>query len=427
MNARWLVLLVGLMWIAAADGADWPQWRGPKRTNVSEETGVLTEWPKEGPKLLWTFDNAGSGYSGPAIVGDKLYSVGERNGKEMLFCLDANTGKQVWDLEVGGQFKNNWGGGPRTTPAVDGGMVYGISPDGALYAATTAGKMQWKKDFKKDFGGQLMSGWGYSESPLVDGDKVLCAPGGPKGTIVALDKKTGKLLWQSASVKDKASYSSIIPADVKGGRQYIYETGSGVVGVDAKTGKQLWYFPKPDFRTAVAPTAIYSDGHVFATASYGAKGVCIKIDGPKAEEVWQNGTLENHHGGVVLIDGHLYGCSGQGGQRWVCVNFKTGEKTWDERKLGGGSLTAVGKRLYLYSQDKGTCVLLDADPKGWKEHGRFTIPRESKLPRQSGKIWTHPVVANGKLYLRDLDLIFCYDVKNTTAAVEGAKPAAVGD
>lgn len=416
MKARYLILLAGLWSISmSAEGADWPQWQGPKRTNISEETGLLMDWPKDGPKLLWTFDNAGVGYSGPAIVGDKLYTMGDRSGKQTIYCLDTKTGKQLWSLDVAGEYKNGYGGGPRCTPTVDGDSIFGICPAGDLFCCTTGGKLVWKKNLKSDFGGAQMGGWGYSESPLVDGDRVICAPGGNKGTIVALDKKTGKQIWQSGDVKDNASYSSIIAADQGKGRQYIYETAKGVVGLDAKTGKQLWYFPRGDFKTAVCPTAIFSDGQVFNTAGYGAKSIVIKVEGAKPEEVWSNANMENHHGGVVLIDGHLYGCRGHGGQTWACVDFKTGDKKWDERKVGGGSLTAVGNRLYLYSQDKGTCVLLEATPKAWTEHGRFTIPKESKLPRGSGRIWTHPVVSNGKLFLRDLDLIFCYDVKGATA------------
>lgn len=435
MKVSWFCLFAGLLGLCVAvEGADWPQWQGPDRTNISKETGLLKTWPKDGPKLLWTYSDAGVGYSAPAIVGDKLYIMGARQGREHLFCLDVkNGGKQLWTADIGQQFKNGYGDGPRGTPTVDGNLVFGLGGQGNLVCLSTDGKPVWSKNMQKDFGGKMMSGWGYSESPLVDGDKLVCMPGGGKGTVAALDKKTGKLLWQSAQLKDDAAYSSLIAADIDGVRQYILTTGKGVAGISAKDGSQLWYYARSDFRTAVAPTPIYSDGQVFTTAGYGAKGVLLKIAAKKADEVWSTKDMENHHGGVVLVDGYLYGTSGNSNSAkspWRCVEFKSGKTAWTETKLGPGSLTCAGGQLYLYSLDNGTCVLLDPDPKGWKEQGRFKIPRESKLPRGQGHIWTHPVVANGRLYLRDLDLLFCFDVKGGTAEANPAdvsRPAAFGD
>lgn len=435
MNRRYALLVLGLLALAVtAQGADWPQWQGPERTNISKETGLMSSWQKDGPKLLWTYSDAGIGYSGPAVVGDRLFIMGARNGKEQLYCLDVkNNAKQLWSVDVGPMFKNGYGDGPRGTPTVDGNLIFALGGQGNLVCVTTEGKPVWAKNMQKDFGGKMMSGWGYAESPLVDGDRVVCMPGGGKGTVASLDKKTGKLAWQSADLKDPSAYSSLIVADVGGVRQYILTTGSGAAGVSAKDGKQLWYIPKPDFRTAVVPTPIYSDGQAFITADYGAKCILLKLTSAggktKADEVWSNKEMENHHGGVVLLDGYLYGCSGNSNSRanWRCVEWQTGKTMWSENKLSPGSLTYAGGRLYLYSQDNGTCVLLDPNPKGWKEEGRFKIPRETKAARGQGKIWTHPVVANGRLYLRDQDLLFCFDVKGGTAEVDQSPRLIGGD
>ncbi|MBL8797702.1 MAG: PQQ-binding-like beta-propeller repeat protein [Planctomycetia bacterium] len=420
MNARLPLLLLGLLTLALnSEAADWPQWQGPNRTNVSDETGLLKSWTASGPKLLWTFAETGVGYSAPAVVGDQLFIMGARNNTEQIICLDVKTGKQVWAANIGTQFNNGYGDGPRGTPTVDGNFVFGLGGQGDLVCVEKgSGKPVWKKSMQKDFGGKMMSGWGYSESPLVDGDKLVCTPGGGKGTVVALDKKTGKTLWQSSELKDDAAYSSLIAADVAGVRQYLLLTGKSAAGVAAKDGKLLWQHAKNEFRTAVVPTPIYHDNHVFITADYGAGCDLLKLTPAggkfKAEAVYTNKNMENHHGGVVLLDGHLYGCSGNSNGRtfWRCLDWKTGKVLWEEgAKLKAGSLTAAGGQLYLYSQDNGTCVLLDPNPQGWKEAGRFKIPQETKVPRKQGKIWTHPVVSNGRLYLRDEDLLFCFDVR----------------
>jgi outer membrane protein assembly factor BamB len=385
---------------------------------VSKETGLLKSWPKNGPPLLWTYSEAGVGYSGPAIVGNRLYVQAAIDGKECLLALDTTTGKRLWLTQVSPMWKNNYGDGPRGTPTIDGDRVYAINGQGDLICAEAAtGKQVWLVSLKKDLGGQMMSGWGYSESPLIDGDRVICTPGGSKGTLAALDKNTGKVIWRSTDVKNASGYSSIIVAEVGGIRQYIQLTRNGVIGVAAKDGKLLWQDPLGGCGTAAIPTPVYHDGHVFATSGYGdSKAGLIKLtangDGIKADEVYSGRTLVNKHGGVVLVDGVLYGSSESGGP-WVAMDFATGKKLgWEGRKLGGGSLTFADGRLYLYSQDDGTVVLLEPNPTEWKEAGRFKIPQQTKLNRQSGRIWTHPVVANGKLYLRDLDLIFCFDIRD---------------
>jgi outer membrane protein assembly factor BamB len=272
-----------------------------------------------------------------------------------------------------------------------------------------------------DLNGQMMSGWGYTESPLVDGSKVVCTPGGPSGTIAALDKNTGKPLWRSTELTDTASYSSCIVADVGGIRQYIALTGEGVAGVAADDGRLLWHYVQPagKYRVAVVATPIFHHHCVYVSADYNAGCDLIKLspDGQrmKAEKVYANHNMENHHGGVVLVNGYLYGCSGNANgrpTRWVCEDFGTGSNVWEEgSKLEAGSLTCAEGLLYCYSQSHGTVVLIEPSPEGWKEHGRFAIPRQTTRRSPKGGIWTHPVVANGHLYLRDQELLYCYDVK----------------
>ena len=405
-----LALVLGLLAAAplARAANDWPQWRGPDRNDVSKETGLLKAWPEGGPKRVWMFENAGQGYSGPAMAGGKLFTIGTRDNREVLLALAAATGKELWVAPLSGVLKNGWGDGPRGTPTVDGGMVYALSGEGSLVCVQVAdGKKVWEKTMSS-FGGKK-PGWGFTESPLVDGGKVLCTPGGAKGAIVALDKKTGNVLWQSAEFTDGAQYASIIAADVKGVRQYIQLTMQSIVGLDATDGKVLWKSPFPG-QTAVIPTPIYRDGQVYVTAGYSVGCKSLKIvGGAEPETLYENKVMKNHHGGAILVGDYIYGHSDGGG--WVCQNFKTGEEVWSEKKLGKGAIACADGMLYCLDESKGTVALIEASPDGWKEHGRFTLSPQTKIRNPEGRIWTHPVISNGKLYLRDQDLIYCFDVK----------------
>jgi outer membrane protein assembly factor BamB len=434
MKSRTLLLAVCLLALLVAAGApestarppapsarshfDWPQWRGPNRDDVSKETGLLKKWPTGGPKLLWKFDQAGVGYSDVAVVGDNLYTMGSDDRTEFLFALDLKTQKKVWNAEVGPLLVNGWGDGPRGTPTVDGDLIFAIGGQGNLVCVKAAnGEKVWSRGLKSELGGEMMSGWGYTESPLVDGDQVVCTPGGSKGAVAAFNKKNGELLWRSIDFKDRAAYSSLVVAAVGGIHQYVLMTGESVAGIAAKDGKLLWRYARTG-RTAAIPTPVVSGDLVYATSGYGAGCNLIRLtaagSGIKEEEVYANKDMTNHHGGVVLVGDYLYGYSDSKG--WECQDFKTGKVVWSERnKLGKGCLTYADGMLYLYAEKDGRVVLIEASPKGWNEQGRFTIPEQTKLKRKSGKIWTHPVVANGKLYLRDLDLIFCFDVKSGAA------------
>ncbi len=392
-----------------ASTADWSQWRGPSRTGVSVEKGLLKSWPEGGPKQLWTFKDAGLGYSSVSIVGGKLFTMGIRNGVEELIAVDTKEGKELWSAKIGDLLKNDWGDGPRGTPTVDGGFVYALGGQGNLICASVAdGKVAWQKSMK-DFGGKT-PGWGYTESVLVDGNKVVCTPGGKQGAVIALDKKTGATLWQSAEFTDGAQYASIIAVDHNKTRQYIQLTMQHLVGLNAADGKVLWSVDFPG-RTAVIPTPIFQDGQVYVTAGYGVGCLSVNIGANNAVSgVYTNKVMKNHHGGAILLDGHVYGHSD--GTGWTCQNFKTGEEVWTEKNAHGkGALGYADGMLYCLSENNGTLVLADASPKGWKEHGRFKLDPQTTQRKPQGRIWTHPVILNGRLYLRDQELLSCYDLK----------------
>ncbi len=323
---------------------------------------------------------------------------------------------------MGPIFTEGHGNGPRGTPTVDGSLLYCIGGQGELVCVdTVTGERRWHSNLRRDLGGKMMSGWGYTESPLVDGDKVVCTPGGSQGTLAALDKNTGKVLWRSKDFTDPAAYSSVVVATLFGIRQYVQMTGQSVAGVAADDGRLLWRFERAS-RTAAIPTPIVHDNLVYVSSGYGVGCALVKLSPGsngllQCEQVYANKNMVNHHGGVVLSGDYLYGYSD--GKGWVCQNLQTGGLVWQEKnKLGKGSLTYADGHLYCYSEDVGTAVLIEATPDGWKERGRLPIPRESNLRSASGKFWTHPVVVNGRLYLRDQDLLFCFDIKDHGVGAE---------
>lgn len=410
MKPNLLLLAAAALPLSNLYAGDWPQWRGPNRDDKSEETGLLKTWSDGGPKLVWMNKDAGLGYSGYSIVGDTLYTMGSRDAVEYVIAIDVKTGKEKWSAEAGPLLTNGWGDGPRSTPTVSGDKVYSMSGKGHLSCLNAAdGKQVWKTTME-ELGGKV-PGWGYTESVLVDGDLVVCTPGGAQGALAAFDKATGKKVWQTADWADPAQYSSIIAADHNGARQLIQLTMQSVGAVNAKDGSLLWKVPFPG-KTAVIPTPIFEDGHVFVCAGYGVGAKLIKIGaGNKAEDMNpdMNTSMENHHGGVVLVNGNLYGYSNKGG--WTCLDFKTGAVKWQENAaLKKGAIHYADGKLYLLEEGTGTVALIDASPDGWKEHGRFTLTPQTTQRNPKGKVWTHPTVANGKLFLRDQELLFCFDV-----------------
>ena len=394
---------------------DWPQWRGVQRDGIVKKADINLDWSMKKPPLAWSFKQAGMGYSSPAIVGTTLYCQGALNNKGFAFALDAQTGALKWKQELGDEIVEDRENAPRGTITVDGDKLYMIRGIGQIHClSATDGKTIWAKDFKKDFNGVMMSRWGYSESPLIDGNLVICSPGGDDGAIIALDKNTGAVVWRVSELKDKASHSSPIVAVVDGVRQYIQTTSKSVVGI-SKDGKLLWKVDVPAFRTAVIPTPIYKDNMVYVTSGYNAGCVGIKLtrsgDAFSADTLYSNRNMVNHHGGVVLVDGNIYGYSDPSG--WVCQNFKTGETVWKERnsEVAKGAVLAINDRLILLNERNGLLTLIAASPDGWKEFGRIDFPERTQISTTDNAVWPHPVFANDKLYVRDHDLMFCFDLK----------------
>ena len=388
---------------------DWPQWRGPNRDGISRETGLLQAWPSAGPKRVWLSRDIGIGYSAPVVAGGKILIMGTKDGKEQLFAKEAKGGKTLWTAPLGGILSNNWGDGPRGAATVDGDKVYALGAKGGLICVNVGdGKVNWRVEMVKDLGGKV-PGWGYTESVLVDGDHVICTPGGKRGTLAAIDKKTGEVIWRSSDWTDGAQYASVVPAELNDQRQFIQLTQKTLAGVSARDGSVLWRNAWSG-RTAVIPTPIVRKNEVYISSGYGAG--CRKItigDAHKVTEDYSNKNIKNHHGGVLLLDGHLYGYSD--GRGWTCQNLKSGDVVWDSKKLGKGCVFYADNRLYCLEESSGQVALAAADTGGWKEHGRFKLEPQTELRKRSGRIWTHPVVANGVMYLRDQELLFAFDVK----------------
>ena len=387
---------------------DWPQWRGADGSDVLQETGLLKEWARTGTKQLWLNENAGLGYSGFSIADGKLFTMGARGSSEFLICLDAGAGKELWHVELGPMLDNGWGDGPRGTPSVDGERVYAMGGTGSLVCAQVSdGKSLWRA-MMSDLGGKKPN-WGYCESVTVDGPRVVCTPGGGEGSIAALDKLTGDVLWRSTDLTNGAQYASIVPTVINDKPQYLQLFQDTVAAVSREDGKLLWKADWPG-KTAVIPTPICRDGHVFITSGYGVGCSLVKIDADdKPHEAYFNKNMKNHHGGVILVGDHVYGYSD--GFGWMCLDFKTGEIVWSEKNaLGKGCLTCADGMLYCVDEQDATVVLAEASPAGWKEHGRFDLAPLTTKRKPKGKVWTHPVVSNGKLYLRDQELLFCFDV-----------------
>ncbi len=409
---------------------DWPQWMGPDRNAVSKETGLLQEWPKDGPPLAWKAKGIGEGMGGVAVSRGRIYTTGDADGSAWLYALKEADGKPAWKAKIGRGGRVGFAfrpAGPRGTPAVDGDRLYVLSQRGDLACFTTEGKEVWRKDYVKDFGGTAPT-WGYSESPLVDGDRLICTPGGKDATLMALDKRTGKPVWKCKvppgptnprfGTASGASYSSPIVIDFGGVRHYAQFTSTTLVGVAAKDGKLLWRFDKPSNTHKInCSTPLYHDGLVFAASAYDGCGALAKLSkdgqgGVKAEEVYTSEKMRNQHGGMVLHDGCLYGANGGNeGGHLVCLDFKSGKVLWDERArgrkgVGKGAVAFADGRIYYRTED-GTVLLIEPSRKQCVERGRFRQPDRGQEPA-----WPHPVVANGKLYLRDQDVLLCYDVKN---------------
>lgn len=403
-------VLIAILFSSFSNADQWAQWRGPSRDGRSPETGLLKQWPEGGPALIWKATGLGSGFSSISISETQIFTTGDKDEACYAHALNMADGKLLWSTRIGKAGAPGWGNftGPRSTPTVDSERVYVLGQYGELLCLNRAnGSKIWEKHLVKDFGGKLPE-WGYSESVLIDGENVLCTPGGSNGAIIALNKLTGEVVWRTSGFEDPAHYSSLVSAVIAGVKQYVQLTVDSVVGVSTD-GTVLWRAER-EGKTAVIPTPVIHGDKVYVTSGYGIGCNLFEIHNSsngsfEAREVYANKSMANQHGGAILVGDHVYGyCDGSG---WVCQDLSTGELKWTEKKkIGKGSLTYADGRLYLRSESGGTVAMIEATPEGYIETGRFVQPGFGKP-----KTWPHPVVAGKKLYLRDQDLLLCYDIK----------------
>lgn len=398
-----LCALIFLSCCVLASAADWPQWRGPNRDGKSLETGLVAAWPAGGPRLVWKAQGLGEGYSSFAVVGGRLYTQGQQGGQQFVLAIDVSTGKPLWKTPSGRAFGNDKGNGPRGTPTIDGKRLYALASDGMLLCLETeTGKRIWGYNIGEKFGGSVPR-WGYSESPLVDGDRVIVTPGGRGAAVVALNKVTGNLIWKSQN--DAAAYSSAIPFDAGGTRGLAILTSEAAIGLNMKDGSLLWRYARVANGTANAATPIVYNGHVFVSSDYGTGAALLKLtpegSSLKASEVYFSRDMRNHYTTSVLVGDHVYGFSSA---ILTAMNVMTGKVAWSDRSVGKGNCIYAEGRLYCLGEE-GAVGLIDPTPAGYKEVSRFQIPRGSN------PTWTPPVVADGKLYLREQDNLYCYNIK----------------
>ena len=406
------------LWLGTAvlEAADWPQWRGPHRDGVANESGLQAEWPKDGPKLAWKASDLGSGYSTPAVVGERIYVLGN-DGLENEYVTARSTkdGSKIWTTRLGvvGNPKQNPSfPAARSTPTVKGDVLYALGSDGDLACVETAeGKVRWKRHLRNDFGGKIGI-WAYAESPLVDGDTVVVAPGGAEATVVALNAASGEVLWKCPLPQgDEAAYASAQVMEVGGVRQYVVLLQKGLVGVEARSGKPLWRHDKAVSRyNANIPTPVLG-GDIVYFGSAGTGGGAVKLaakdGGISAEPLYFEAKLPTAIGGAVKVGDYLYGTTAQA---LLCVEFATGQVKWEDRSIGTASLCLADGRLYLHGEN-GEVALVEPSPAGYREKGRFSPPDQPKHSAPMEKAWAHPVVAGGVLYLRDHAMLWAYDVK----------------
>lgn len=414
----------GVVAPALADPTDWPQWRGPKRDGHAAAQQLAQEWTGNGPALKWEASSLGVGYSAVAIADAKVYTMGEVNETCLAICLDAKTGMPLWQTKISRagvrrDYNRGWGGGPRSTPTVDGDQVFVLSAIGVVAALQReTGELLWKTDLVADHGGSIPK-WGYSESILVDGDRVVVKPGGEK-FMVALDRKNGKMQWHSTGVNAAAHYASTLKGVFAEKEYYVTAAGVGVIGLDCQSGEKLFENPLTGNEVATIPTPlIIGTDEIYHTSDYGAGNVLLKLTGSgtsiAAEAVYHLDikSMQNHHGGVVLVDGVIYGFTKVDGGVWMAQDLATGETLWQHKIRGNrsGSIAYADGRLYCYNDGDGTVILLEPNRKEFKQVGQLKLPRETQSPRDQGAIWAHPVIANQTLFIRDQDLLFAFDIK----------------
>lgn len=408
-----LALMLGL---TTAQADDWPQFRGPARDGKSSETGVIHSWLDRAPQWQWTADGMGAGYASVAVVADRIYTTGDLKDGQGVVAINAKDGKVIWSTVVTDGVPKHGYEGARCTPTVVGNQLWVTTSNGMIACLSLDGALRWKKDFKTEWGGKMMSGWGFSESVLVDGNAVICTPGGPDALMVALHKDTGSELWRCKAPeygkngKDGAGYGSAVISMAAGVKQYIQMTGRGVIGVRASDGKFLWGYDHAINNVANISAPVISGDQVFCSTAYGAGSGLLKLekdgDGVKATEVYflKPDVLQNHHGGMVLVNGFIYCGHKQNGGDPVCIELATGRVMWGpEKSLGKGSaaVTYVDGHL-IFRYQNGLIALVEANSKAFQLKGTFTPVFQQK------ESWAYPVVSGGLLYLREQDKLMCY-------------------
>ena len=389
---------------------EWPCFHGPKRDNKSTETGLLKKWPDGGPELLWTASGLGKGYSSVTVGGGLIYTAGMISKQTYVFAFDLN-GKQKWRKLNGRSWETTMRhavayAGSRSTPTYDEGRVYHLGERGRLTAFTAkSGDEIWSLDLRRQFNAEVAE-YGLAGSVLIDGDRLICSPGGTKGYMVCLEKKMGKLIWANTEIKDTVGYCSPVLAAFGGFRQVLSMSSKVVFGVAAGTGKLLWSVEHGNRRENSATDPIFHKGQVFASTGYGKGCVVVRLKpvegGIEAEKVWSSELMDNHHGGVLLVDGFLHG-SGHQSNGWFCLDFMTGKRAYNAK--GKGSLTYAEGMLYCLEQ-RGTAALIKATPEDRRVISSFRLPKGG-----AGLYWAHPVVCGGRLYVRHADKLFAYDIR----------------
>ena len=394
--------------IVLAETSYWPQFHGPKRNNLSTETGLLERWSDGGPKLLWTAHGIGQGFSTVSIVADRIYTAGNIDDKTVVTAMDMY-GRMLWQTDCGKAWTKPYGGA-RGTPTIDGDRLYYETPLGDVVCLEIrTGKKLWEVNILERFGSKNTT-WGLAESLLVDNDRVICLPGGPQVSLVAFDKLTGELAWKAKSTGDLAGYASPVLAVYQGLRMAITMTSRALIGVNADTGELLWRFEHVTYADENIITPIFHDGEIFISTMFNAGSVKLKVivqgDKARVEELWRSDELDNQHGGVILVDGFLYGaCRSKNKGGWVCLDWKTGQKQYAERGVGRGSLTYADGMLYILSE-RSKVALVKAVPDRHEVVSSFSIPAGGE-----GPTWAHPVICGGRLYIRHGDRLFAHDVR----------------
>lgn len=406
---RLCLALSSLLCLRAAHSAEapaWPEFHGPQRDNISQEQGLLKQWPAQGPPVLWKYSGCGNGYACVSIAEGLIFTSGDFGQEEMLLALDW-TGRLKWKVPHGKAWKGAQPGS-RTTPTYNDGVVYHLNPSGLLSAVVAAsGKRLWSVDIQEKFQAPLGL-WGFTENLVVDGDRLLCMPGGPKGRVVALDKKTGATLWANTEIQDRAAYSSPIVVTHNGVRQFITLARSTVLSVDVQTGSLLWSHAHEGFCDQNVTSPVFHDGAVYVTSGHKAGGRLLRInpDGRGVTQGWFGTDLDNCHGGVILRDGCLYGSGCRLYKKGLlCVDFATGNTIYANQEIGKVSVTWADGLLYCLGNE-GAVLLVEATPRQARIISRFELPRPDSLP-----CLTHPVVCGGRLYLRHLNDLWAYDIQ----------------